>query len=185
FKSVDVDSWRAYGIANFGLARYIYGLNVGPETGELLHLIIPDREYRIGKDKILLRALIKEDIKIMEKNIYNVFLHDGREENVTFYNGKEVLLFDEQYYKDIVGLAVKEIGNKKYQKVILSRKIPPETIAEVDASGTVYTFPLAGTRALTGDSEKNKKLKEELLHDPKEIAEHRQYYMVLTLKEQY
>ncbi len=209
FKSIDVDSWRAYGIANFGLARYIYGLNVGTETGELLHLIIPDREYRVSKDTILLRALNKDDIKTMEKNIFNVFPGGGREENVTFYDGKEVLLFDEEYYKDIVGLAVKEIDNKKYQKVILSRKIPvqsrldmlqtyihgryrntparsyfysftdlevtgfsPETIAEIDASGTVYTFPLAGTRALTGDSKTDKNLKQELLHDPKEIAEH-------------
>lgn len=209
FKSLEVDSWRAYGIANFGLARYIYGLDVGTETGELLHLIIPDREYRIDKETILLRALNEDNIKTMEKNISNVFLNGVREENVTFYNGKEVLIFDEEYYKNIVGLAVKEIENKEYQKVILSRKIPvhsrldmlqtymhgrhkntparsyfysfpnlevtgfsPETIAEVDASGTVYTFPLAGTRALTEDSKINKNLKKELLQDPKEIAEH-------------
>ncbi|MHB8062137.1 MAG: salicylate synthase [Ruminiclostridium sp.] len=209
FKAVDIDSWRAYGIAHFGLARYIYGLDVGAETKELLHLIIPDKEYRVHKDTVLLRALNKKDIKTMEKNIFNVFQRSENEENVTFYDEKKVLLFDEEYYKEIVELAVKDIRNNKYQKVILSRKISvqnrldmlqtyihgrckntparsyyyrfpnleavgfsPETIAEVDDLGTVYTFPLAGTRALTKDSKKNKKLKEELLHDSKEIAEH-------------
>lgn len=48
----------------------------------------------------------------------------------------------------------------------------PETVVEVDKNRTVYTFPLAGTRALTDDKVANKKLKEELLKDPKEIAEH-------------
>lgn len=48
----------------------------------------------------------------------------------------------------------------------------PETVVEVNSGKEVYTFPLAGTRALTNDPEKNKKLKNELLKDPKEIAEH-------------
>ncbi len=48
----------------------------------------------------------------------------------------------------------------------------PETVVEVDRDKIVYTFPLAGTRALTEDKELNKKLKDELLKDPKEIAEH-------------
>ena len=48
----------------------------------------------------------------------------------------------------------------------------PETVVEIDKDKTVYTFPLAGTRALTEDKEINKKLKDELLKDPKEIAEH-------------
>lgn len=61
---------RAYGIANFGLARYIYCLNVGAETGELLHLSIPDRKYRIDTETILLRSLNEDYIKTMEKNIF-------------------------------------------------------------------------------------------------------------------
>lgn len=48
----------------------------------------------------------------------------------------------------------------------------PETVVEVDNNRNVYTFPLAGTRALTNDLSINKKLKENLLKDPKEIAEH-------------
>ena len=48
----------------------------------------------------------------------------------------------------------------------------PETVAEVDADRTVYTFPLAGTRALTKSDDINKKLRAELVNDTKEIAEH-------------
>lgn len=48
----------------------------------------------------------------------------------------------------------------------------PETVVEVNKDKTVYTFPLAGTRALTENKGVNKKLKEELLKDSKEIAEH-------------
>lgn len=209
FKSVAVDSWRAYGIANFGLARYLYDLNMGGETEELFHFIIPDKEYRVHKDRILLRALNEEDIERMEKNIVNALQNSAGEKNAILYDRQKILIFDEEYYKEIVDLGVQEIRNKKYQKVILSRKIPlhhrldmlqtylqgrhkntparsyyyrfphlevagfsPETIAEVDDAGTVYTFPLAGTRALLHDSEANSYLKEELLHDAKEVAEH-------------
>lgn len=48
----------------------------------------------------------------------------------------------------------------------------PETIIEVDSSKNVYTFPLAGTRAIVKDTSENAKLKKELLSDPKEISEH-------------
>jgi salicylate synthetase len=48
----------------------------------------------------------------------------------------------------------------------------PETVVEVRADGTVSTQPLAGTRALSGDLERDAQLREELLNDPKEIYEH-------------
>jgi anthranilate synthase component 1 len=36
----------------------------------------------------------------------------------------------------------------------------------------VETFPIAGTRPITNDEKKNEELKEEMLHDEKELAEH-------------
>ncbi|MFF8959794.1 salicylate synthase [Streptomyces sp. NPDC014894] len=48
----------------------------------------------------------------------------------------------------------------------------PETVVEVDALGRVSTQPLAGTRALSGDTEADRGRHEELLTDPKEIFEH-------------
>lgn len=48
----------------------------------------------------------------------------------------------------------------------------PEIVVSVDPRGRVLSQPLAGTRALTADPEVNRKLREELLRDPKEIFEH-------------
>ncbi|AIR96909.1 putative salicylate synthase [Streptomyces glaucescens] len=48
----------------------------------------------------------------------------------------------------------------------------PETVVEVDVERRVASQPLAGTRALTGDPELDRKLREDLLADPKELHEH-------------
>ncbi|MCO1581449.1 salicylate synthase [Crossiella sp. SN42] len=48
----------------------------------------------------------------------------------------------------------------------------PETVLEVDANGRVTTQPLAGTRALTGSAEEDRRLEADLLQDSKEIYEH-------------
>lgn len=48
----------------------------------------------------------------------------------------------------------------------------PETVVEIEAGGRVFSQPLAGTRALTGDPQRDRELREELLSNPKEIYEH-------------
>ncbi|WP_433887490.1 salicylate synthase [Streptomyces sp. CA-111067] len=48
----------------------------------------------------------------------------------------------------------------------------PETVAEIDADGTVRTQPLAGTRARTGDAGDDERLRHDLTTDAKEIFEH-------------
>jgi salicylate synthase len=48
----------------------------------------------------------------------------------------------------------------------------PETVVEVGADGEVCTQPLAGTRALSGDRERDGRLRAELVDDPKEVFEH-------------
>lgn len=48
----------------------------------------------------------------------------------------------------------------------------PETVVEVGCDGTVASQPLAGTRALTGDADEDRRLREHLLADPKELHEH-------------
>ena len=47
----------------------------------------------------------------------------------------------------------------------------PEMLLRVTGK-SVETFPIAGTRKITDDEEKNQKLKNELLNDEKELAEH-------------
>ncbi|MGN2642075.1 MULTISPECIES: salicylate synthase [Nocardia] len=48
----------------------------------------------------------------------------------------------------------------------------PEVVVAVDAKGRVISQPLAGTRALTEDPARNRRLRAELLSNPKEIYEH-------------
>jgi len=47
----------------------------------------------------------------------------------------------------------------------------PEMLIRI-TNDRVETFPIAGTRKITDDEDKNKKLADELLHDEKELAEH-------------
>ena len=47
----------------------------------------------------------------------------------------------------------------------------PEMLVRI-TNDKVETFPIAGTRKITNDEEKNKQLADELLHDEKELAEH-------------
>lgn len=47
----------------------------------------------------------------------------------------------------------------------------PETLAKLH-NGTLYTFPLAGTRRRGKTEEEDKALEQELIHDEKELAEH-------------
>ncbi|MFI6350426.1 salicylate synthase [Streptomyces sp. NPDC050560] len=48
----------------------------------------------------------------------------------------------------------------------------PETVIEAPGDGTATTQPLAGTRALTGEPERDTALRAELHRDPKEVYEH-------------
>ncbi|MDE1726850.1 MAG: anthranilate synthase component I family protein [Thaumarchaeota archaeon] len=47
----------------------------------------------------------------------------------------------------------------------------PEMLLRITGN-TAETFPIAGTRPITDDEKKNESMKEELLHDEKELAEH-------------
>ncbi|MTI60078.1 MAG: salicylate synthase [Firmicutes bacterium] len=213
FSLVGVEKWRAYGMGNFGLARVNNGLPLGDESDILLKLFIPEVEYRINSETVLIRALsqekLEQEIRRIEKFIEEINSKPSYKDINNKLAAEGFLLRDADYYKDIVTTGVSEIKESKYQKVILSRKIPlekaldmslsylkerkvntparsymlrldnlevigfsPETVAEVDKDGNVSTFPLAGTRALLNNEAENKRLKEELLNDPKEIAEH-------------
>jgi len=50
--------------------------------------------------------------------------------------------------------------------------LSPETVVEVNSDGWVSSQPLAGTRALGANREEEERLREGLLNDAKEVAEH-------------
>ena len=58
---------------------------------------------------------------------------------------------------------------KQDKKTIIGAS--PEMLVRI-TNDKVETFPIAGTREITDDEKKNKRLEEELLHDEKELAEH-------------
>lgn len=58
---------------------------------------------------------------------------------------------------------------KQDSKIIIGAS--PEMLVRI-TNDKVETFPIAGTRKITDDEEKNKQLADELLHDEKELAEH-------------
>ena len=58
---------------------------------------------------------------------------------------------------------------KQGSKIIIGAS--PEMLVRI-TDDKVETFPIAGTRKITDDEEKNKQLADELLHDEKELAEH-------------
>ncbi|KAF6244383.1 anthranilate synthase component I family protein [Nitrosopumilus sp. b2] len=58
---------------------------------------------------------------------------------------------------------------KQDKKTIIGAS--PEMLVRI-TEDKVETFPIAGTRKITSDEEKNKQLADELIHDEKELAEH-------------
>ncbi|MDH3395873.1 MAG: anthranilate synthase component I family protein [Nitrosopumilus sp.] len=58
---------------------------------------------------------------------------------------------------------------KQDKKIIIGAS--PEMLVRITGD-KVETFPIAGTRKITDNEEKNKQLAEELIHDAKELAEH-------------
>lgn len=55
---------------------------------------------------------------------------------------------------------------------IAAAGVSPGAIIEVSAAGAIVAQPLAGTRAYTGQPERDASLRDDLLSDPKEIYEH-------------
>lgn len=215
FKKIPMEKWRAYGIANFSLAYYNNDLPLDKENSYLIKIFIPQIELEINAEEILFRAIkldefnrINDSIKDIENKFNNYNCLDNIERRERILPEKYINQNTEEY-KDKVSKAIEEIRDKKYNKVIISRKVninehldmlssyilgrknnnparsyivnldgvevigySPETVVEVSSDRIVSTFPLAGTRAITSDEKETKNLKEELLTDAKEIAEH-------------
>lgn len=209
FNTIDFIDWRMYGIIDFNYAKHTFLKNVD-HNDILVKLFIPRTDIRILKDALVVKTIDRiDEISSQLKRMILSSKTEKLDENVSSINLEKIKATDSEYYKDIVSKGIEEINNKKYDKVILSRKInlekrislkdsfligrkfntparsyclnigeleavgfSPETVVEVDKGREVYTFPLAGTRALIDDPVKNQKLKNELLKDPKEIAEH-------------
>ena len=117
------ENWRAYGTADFELARLNFNLPVADDI-PLLKLFIPQEEIRVGQSDILIRAFEIDRLAAL-KDAVEVIVSDEQE----FEPGSPIALDDEirthaaESYKESVAQSLTEIHAHKYRKVILSRKI--------------------------------------------------------------
>jgi salicylate synthase len=215
--SLPMNGWRAYGTADFELARHNYHLPHTFEQEVFIRLFIPTYEVHMKNASAHLRALDENKLRELVQLVASM---DGSPAGVdnSYFDLKakanrlevpEIQFHDSDVYQQRVASAVHEIRNRQYLKVILSRTIPlpqeidmaasyvvgrrantparsfllnldhmkavgfsPETVVEVTSQGWVSTQPLAGTRALGSDETEEAGLREDLLHDSKEIHEH-------------
>lgn len=209
--SLNIKKWRLYGAAQFELAGVFHELTSTTESDKALQLFIPEKEIRLTDNKATLRASTQAEITALASFVKATeqLCQQQATQPLVARETKEIHTLHSQQYKDSVATAVAEIKAKKYQKVIISRRIQlpnninllnsyrlgrtnnsparsflyqldnvaiagfsPETLLEADENGFISTQPLAGTRALGDSAEQEKQLREELLNDTKEIAEH-------------
>ena len=197
FRSCPFPQWNAYGWIAFEFA--------GPRhRGErLAHLIVPRTEVRVDAGEAVVTS-----VNAAEAERVATLLAEPGEPRPGTPEPVEVRVGGDTY-RARVARAVEEIGAGRYQKVIVSRRLPisfpvdvvstyvrgrsantparsfllrlgsfqatgfsPEVLACVDATGTVMTQPLAGTRAFGRGAELDAATRRELETDPKEIFEH-------------
>jgi salicylate synthase len=146
-----IDGWRAYGIANFELARHNHHLPNVPEVEELLRMFIPVFDVHIKKGTAVLRALGKDNLQVLVHLLQSLDSVATKAGPNPFdcriaENKLEVTEIDSHEadrYQKWVKKGVDEIRAHKYIKVILSRTIQLPTPLDMVAS---Y---IAGRRANT------------------------------------
>lgn len=213
---IPVRRWKAYGTVDFELARCSYGLDPSCEDKPLSTLFVPEAEVRIAENSILLRALTQDTLDALRHCLAPI-VDEHHPDSTRFHERLTtprlavpgIQDHDSEHYMNMVEAALREIGEDKYRKIILSRRVPipeqidmvacyvagrrantparsyllrmdgleaagfsPETVAEVNDRRECFTTPLGGTRSLGDGLREELTLREELLSDSKEIAEH-------------
>lgn len=135
--------WRAYGTADFELARLAHALPQQDADAPLLRLSIPRYEVRLRTGQVVLRALDDADLRRLRAALRLAETRAAGED------GRDVLTLRQQEhrlavpeletaaadgYRRIVAAAVAEISAQRYQKVILSRKVPLAQVPDLAAS---------------------------------------------------
>ncbi|MGR3779423.1 salicylate synthase [Bacillus paramycoides] len=143
FSFVPLQKWRAYGMAFFGLSRYIHKQPLLGEDECLLKLFIPKVEVRFTKESILIRSpekkYVEEMVKLLKKLpdeelVKNREHHLAHRANQTKQLFPEINMYESEKYMNIVKEAVQDIRQRQYQKVVLSRKIPLDREIDMTAS---------------------------------------------------
>lgn len=140
------EGWRVYGSAEFELARHIHHVPPAVDAGSLLHLVVPEAELRLGNGQCLLRSLDEARLPALARWLENLDAQGGEKDAqggqvAGRMHVPEVETAHAEEYKRGVAAAVREIRDRRYQKVILSRQVP--LAADVDTAASY----LIGRRA--------------------------------------
>lgn len=143
------DGWRAYGLAEFELARVFTGLPATEPDAPLLELAIPRLECRLRDGEATLRALDEAGLGQLREALRRASADAARSGTDPLAARRRAHRLEpsgfEQAgaaaYRRGTAAAVQEILDGRYQKVILSRPVPLE--GPLDMAATY----VAGRRA--------------------------------------
>ncbi|SFJ16495.1 salicylate synthetase [Amycolatopsis sacchari] len=116
-ESLPVPGWRAYGFVHFGFSKLLSGLRLrgaAAPAGDLVRLIVPRTEVRLGADGVSVSGEEQARVREILREPFT-----GTEPRPRPIDVRA----DGAGYRDRVALAVKEIRQGQYQKVILSRTV--------------------------------------------------------------
>ncbi|MFJ5483606.1 salicylate synthase [Pectobacterium actinidiae] len=129
---IPFEDWRAYGRADFEFAYLTCGIENSGHTEPLLKIVIPRYEIRIRQDSMLLRALNSEDMAWLKEAVDAA----GKAElpRCDTPISMDVRLTGSSRYQQSVASAVKDMHDRLYQKVILSRSVDIPVAMDMVAS---------------------------------------------------
>lgn len=127
--SLPLQGWRAYGSADFELARVFHDAERPAADKPLLELVIPTQELRLSQGRVLLRAFSEQALDVLAEQVAIADRECRQQPMSAALPNRHRLTADiEQHhavrYREQVASAVAEINAGLYQKVILSRKVP-------------------------------------------------------------
>ncbi|NUT85011.1 salicylate synthase [Pseudomonas corrugata] len=135
-QALPFEQWRAYGTATFELARRFHQLHDLPGSRPLLQLDIPGVEIRVREGYALIRALQPNALDIAKNHVHTLDAECARDHQDASPRlaRLDVAQHDAARYCDQVERAVTQIADGRYQKIILSRKVPLEGRVDLVAS---------------------------------------------------
>lgn len=124
--AIPVRNWRAYGVARFELSQVLHGLGTPDQHEPLIEMFVPTHEVRIAQGEALLRAINPSDLPVLRTLLEAADLQGDVEPSSPQVEPLLCMLQEHQQesFKASVAQAVAEIRGRRYQKVILSRRIP-------------------------------------------------------------
>ncbi|MFD2235076.1 salicylate synthase [Phaeospirillum tilakii] len=129
--------WRVYGTAHFELARRLLDLPVAKDAPPLLHLVVPDSEIRLSRGRALLRGLDQPGLDALARRLAALdrpAAGPARPLPASRIEVPQVETAEAEPYRRLVAVAVAEIRQGLYQKVILSRRVRLTAMPDLIAS---------------------------------------------------